>query len=58
MRFRMIIYDNIQMREIKNIIIEEVSSFQSACKIAELHEKELHKDYSDTTIALERIDDD
>lgn len=57
MRFRLIVFDNIEMVEIKNITIDGVSSFKSACKIAELHQDALNHDFPDTTIQLERLDD-
>lgn len=45
------------MQEIKKITIDGVSSFKSACKIAELHQDELTYDFPDTTIQLEKLDD-
>ena len=44
------------MQEIKNIIIEP-STFQSACKVAELHQEEMSFEFPDTTIQLEKLDD-
>ena len=57
MCFNLIIFDNEDMQEIKNIVIDEVSSLKSACKIAELHEEKINEKYPDTTVVLERLDD-
>ena len=57
MRFNLIIFDNEEMVEVKNIVIDGVSSLKSACKIAELHNDDLCDKYPDTTISLERLDD-
>ena len=57
MRFRLTIFDNIEMQEVKNITIDEISSFKIACRIAEMHQDDVADDYPDTTIQLERLDD-
>ncbi len=57
MRFKLTIFDNIEMQEVRQIVIDEISSFHSACKIAELHQEELAHDFPDTTIQLDKLDD-